>query len=65
MAMGEIEHAYVCPRCWEKSTLLIDLSEPGEHEFIQDCEVCCNPIEFTVAVENGEIRSFAARAANE
>lgn len=61
---GEAEHAYVCPHCWERSYLLVDLSAPGEQQFIQDCEVCCNPIEFTVFVEDGEIRSFSIQPAN-
>lgn len=65
MVTGEVEHAYVCPHCWEKSTLLVDVSATGEQNFIQDCDVCCNPIEFTALVDNGEIRSFAAKAANE
>lgn len=65
MVTGETEHAYVCPYCWEKPTLLVDLSEPGEQLFVQDCEVCCNPIEFTVLVEDGVIRGFSNRPANE
>jgi len=65
MATGEIEHAYVCPYCWERSLLLVDLSESGEQRFIQDCEVCCNPIEFTVQVANADIQYFSSRPANE
>ncbi len=65
MVTGEIEHAYTCPHCWERSTLLIDLSAPGEQSFVQDCEVCCTPIEFTVIVDNGEITSFSTQAAND
>lgn len=64
MVTGETEHAYACPHCWEPSTLLVDVSEPGEQVFVQDCEVCCNPIAFTVDVGDGGIRSFSARAAN-
>lgn len=65
MVMGEVEHTYICPLCWERSTLLIDLSAPGEQTFVQDCEVCCAPIEFNVVVDNGEISSFSTQPAND
>jgi len=64
MVTGEIEHPYVCPHCWEQSTLFVDVTASGEQVFVQDCEVCCNPIEFTVVVEDGEIRSFSSQPAN-
>lgn len=65
MVTGEVEHAYVCPHCWQRPSLLVDVSVPGEQTFVQDCEVCCTPIEFTVVVDNGEIRSFSTQAAND
>jgi len=30
--------------------------------YIEDCEVCCQPIEITYAVKDDEIRQFEARA---
>ena len=44
--------------------MLVDISAPGEQTFVQDCEVCCTPIEFTLVVQDGDIRSFSTRAAN-
>jgi len=42
-----------CPYCGEPIELLIDCSEPEQH-YIEDCEVCCRPIEITLVVdENG------------
>ncbi|AGC75981.1 Cysteine-rich CPXCG [Nonlabens dokdonensis] len=29
--------------------------------YVEDCEVCCNPIEIQVAFEEGELTSFEAR----
>jgi hypothetical protein len=38
---------------------LIDGSVP-EQSFIEDCEVCCNPIEFTASISYGSILAFCA-----
>ncbi len=43
-----------CPYCGETIELLIDCSV-SEHEYIEDCEVCCRPISLSVFVdENGK-----------
>ena len=45
-----------CPYCWESFELLIDTSVELQ-EYIEDCEICCRPIDFTVAVdEDGRAR---------
>ena len=33
-----------------------------EQTYVEDCEVCCNPIEVTVAFSNQEIVSFDAQS---
>jgi len=38
-----IEHFFQCPHCWKEISMLID-SSLSESEYIEDCEVCCNPI---------------------
>ncbi|MFV8834393.1 CPXCG motif-containing cysteine-rich protein [Aquisalimonas sp.] len=44
-----------CPYCGEPFTTLVDYSE-GEQRYIEDCQVCCQPIEFVVAVDaSGEL----------
>ena len=45
-----IEVASQCPYCWEKITLLVDGSIENQ-EYIEDCEVCCRPIDFIVEVD--------------
>jgi hypothetical protein len=37
--------------------MLLDLSTESQ-VFIEDCEVCCNPIQLTYTVDDGEISSF-------
>lgn len=47
-----------CPYCRQKISLLLDLGVSGNTQIIDDCEVCCRPIEINYTVENGEIESF-------
>ncbi|MDC6355611.1 MULTISPECIES: CPXCG motif-containing cysteine-rich protein [unclassified Robiginitalea] len=54
------EHFFQCPYCWETISFLIDTSVSSQ-TYIEDCEVCCNPIEITVACDGAGIRSFEAR----
>ena len=42
-----IEHYFDCPYCWQKQLKMIDPSIDIQN-FIEDCEVCCNPIEFDI-----------------
>jgi hypothetical protein len=39
-----------CPYCGEPIELLIDCSEE-EQRYIEDCEVCCRPIDISVSIE--------------
>ncbi|MCO4779117.1 MAG: CPXCG motif-containing cysteine-rich protein, partial [Flavobacteriaceae bacterium] len=32
----------------------------GFQEFIEDCEVCCNPIQFQIGVSYNEVSEFSA-----
>jgi hypothetical protein len=53
-----------CPYCGETISILVDDSL-ADQEYIEDCQVCCRPIVFRVAVgHNGGIE-LDARAENE
>ena len=54
-----IEHYFDCPHCWENQLKMIDSSVEIQN-FIEDCEVCCNPIEFDLIVKNNIIELFSA-----
>lgn len=46
------EVATYCPYCGESISIVVDLSaleEESSSSFIEDCEVCCRPINFTAA----------------
>ena len=54
-----LEHYFDCPHCWENQLKMID-SSVNNQTFIEDCEVCCNPIEISYASNGDEIISFSA-----
>ncbi|MCM8569335.1 CPXCG motif-containing cysteine-rich protein [Gramella jeungdoensis] len=54
------EHFFQCPYCWEEISVLLDPSI-SHQTYIEDCEVCCRPIEFHVSFENSELVGFEAR----
>ena len=41
--------------------MMLDTSVP-EQTYIEDCEVCCNPIEVTAHFEEGELIGFETRS---
>ncbi len=45
-----VESVVQCPYCWERFTLLVDASIT-QQEYIEDCEICCRPIDFEIAVD--------------
>lgn len=40
-----------CPYCGEPQTVFLDPSDVEEEHYIQDCQVCCRPIQFHLAEE--------------
>lgn len=54
-----LEYFFQCPYCWEEISMLLDPST-GSQKYVEDCEVCCNPIEIIAFFEEGEVTSFQA-----
>lgn len=59
MSHDVIEHAFDCPYCGESITMLL---EPGgtEQTYVEDCEVCCNPIGLRFRIEDDVAVEFRA-----
>ncbi|WP_165731220.1 CPXCG motif-containing cysteine-rich protein [Polaribacter sp. 20A6] len=57
----ETEHFFQCPHCWEEISMILDQSV-YQQTYIEDCEVCCNPIEITPVFEEGELINFNAQS---
>ncbi len=53
MANRVLETEVTCPYCWESFVLLIDGSV-DEQEYVEDCEVCCRPIDFRIAIDESD-----------
>lgn len=53
----ELEHFFQCPHCWEEISMLFDKSVRSQR-YIEDCEVCCNPIEVHPTFEEDVLISF-------
>ena len=51
------EKYFECCYCGERISFLLDLSVDCQKS-IEDCEVCCRPIEFNYTVEADELSSF-------
>ena len=54
-----LEHFFQCPYCWEQISFILDTSV-SDNKYIEDCEVCCNPIEVSTEFRNQELQSFTA-----
>jgi hypothetical protein len=55
-----METAVNCPFCGEEITVVVDLSVDGEQAYVEDCFVCCRPIQFRVECAEGELVSIRA-----
>ena len=53
-----------CPYCWEMLDISVDPSV-DEQEYVEDCQVCCNPILISVVISADGTPQVEARAENE
>jgi hypothetical protein len=44
--------------------MLLDCSQGGQ-SYVEDCEICCNPITISYESEDGVVTSFSATALQE
>ena len=59
--INELRESIVrCPYCGETIDVMIDCSVPSQN-YIEDCSVCCRPINFDVTViQDDELRIVVA-----
>ena len=55
-----MEHFFTCPYCWQTISMVLDVSV-AEQIYVEDCEICCQPIEVSYAVEDEALTDFEAR----
>jgi hypothetical protein len=44
-----------CPYCGEALELTVDESAGKHQSYIEDCVVCCRPIEVQVLIDDGDV----------
>ncbi len=60
MSFDQSEAFFDCPYCGERISILVDHSVESQ-DYIEDCEVCCQPISLRLEIEADQLRVRAAR----
>ena len=56
----ENDGRYHCPSCGEEIVVPVDASAGEEQEYVEDCPVCCAPVQLSVRVDpDGDITVVA------
>jgi hypothetical protein len=56
---SHMEHFFSCPYCWQEISMVLDPAVKSQ-TYVEDCEVCCHPIQIRYSFEDGEIIDFEA-----
>lgn len=56
--IGEQEVTAQCPYCFSPISFVLE-AFAGAQSYIEDCEVCCRPIQISYAAEDGDIIDFS------
>ena len=60
------EHLIECPYCAEVFTALVDPATAAGDQYVEDCEICCQPIVFWVSYNGAQAPcTINARRENE
>jgi hypothetical protein len=51
-----------CPSCGESISLDVDTFAGAEQEYVQDCPVCCRPMDVFVRCADGEVSGVSVSA---
>ena len=58
-----VERRISCPFCAESMHILLDLSA-GDQSYIEDCQVCCQPMQVSFAVLDSPDHGMDTQAGN-
>jgi hypothetical protein len=59
----EEELVFCCPHCLQHSSVTVNLADRHQ-QFVEDCQVCCEPIAFDIEVRDGEVVRMDYEGAN-
>jgi hypothetical protein len=54
-----------CPSCGEPVTLVVDVTAGRRQTYVEDCWVCCKPMEVAVVVHSSDHVDVEVTAADE
>jgi hypothetical protein len=57
---NEEEYFFQCPYCFQSISMVFE-SLYGAQEYIEDCEVCCHPIQVSYQTDDERVVSFEAK----
>lgn len=61
LSVYEVELEFACPYCAASISMLLDPTVPRQ-SYVEDCEVCCNPIEVRYEADGEAVTAFEARS---
>ena len=61
---GTEEVEISCPYCGETLSIVVDCSVESQ-SYIEDCQICCRPINLTVSVDEDGVPSVQAASEDE
>ena len=56
-----MEAGFQCAACGEWNSTVVDESAGSRQRYVEDCQVCCQPIEISYTAENEGVIGFEAR----
>jgi hypothetical protein len=59
-SLKNVEYFFSCPYCWERISVVLDTSVKRQM-YVEDCEVCCQPIEVRYSVAEDTVTEFEAK----
>ena len=59
--MELVEQSFTCSYCGAPISVLLDPSVHAQ-TYVEDCEVCCNPMQVTYAFDEDGLTVFEARS---
>ncbi len=62
MSSAIAERKLRCPFCGEPISVVLDLSGGGQ-SYVEDCQVCCQPMQLSFDVNDGEITNLQVACA--
>lgn len=61
--VADLEAEVTCPYCGEASTISLDPGGGAEQDYVEDCQVCCQPWHVSVRYDDQGVASVVVEQA--